>query len=118
VVRYFCSKSVSSSALSERSESNGRPYTNMPFVYMAQNSDGKLYVGVSMRPDFRLKEHNTQRGSVFTKSGNFNIIFQEEYSTLSMARKREIQIKKWRRDKKEQLITRYQKGLSTKINGR
>lgn len=88
----------------------------MPFVYMARNNYGKLYIGVSKHPYFRLKEHNTQRGSVFTKSGNFKVVFQEEYLTLAEARKREIQIKKWRRDKKEALITRYQKGLPTKIN--
>lgn len=83
---------------------------------MAQNNYGKLYIGVSKDPYFRLKEHNTQRGSVFTKSGNFKVVFQEEYFTLTEARKREIQIKKWRRDKKEQLILIYQKGLTTKMD--
>ncbi len=82
---------------------------------MARNSAGKLYVGVSKNPYFRLKEHNSQRGSVFTKSGDFKVVFQEEYPTLTEARKREIQIKKWRREKKEQLIERYQQGLPTKI---
>jgi len=74
---------------------------------MARNTNNKLYVGVSKHPYFRLKEHNTQRGSIFTKFGNFKVVFQEEYSTLPEARKREIQIKKWRREKKEALIQRY-----------
>ena len=85
---------------------------------MTQDSGGKLYVGVSKNPKLRLKEHNTQRGSVFTKSGNFRIVFREEYLTLSKARQREIQIKKWRRDKNEKLMKRYQEGLSTKIDGK
>ncbi len=55
---------------------------------MAQNNKGKLYVGVSQNPQFRLKEHNTQRGSVFTKSGNFKIVFKEIHPTLADARKR------------------------------
>lgn len=87
----------------------------MAFVYMAKNTKGKLYVGVSEKPHDRLKEHNTQRGSIFTKSGNFKVVFQEEYTTLAEARRREIQIKKWRRDKKEMLIKRYQQGLPTKL---
>ena len=87
----------------------------MFYIYIIKNIFGKLYVGVSENPDSRLKEHNTQRGSIFTKSGNFKIVFKEEYKTLSEARKREIQIKKWRRDKKENLINLYNKGLPTKI---
>jgi len=86
----------------------------MPFVYMARNNN-KLYVGISKHPHFRLEEHNTQRGSVFTKSGDFKIVFQEKHSALSEARKREIQIKNWRREKKERLIERYRQGLPTKI---
>jgi len=87
----------------------------MYFVYMIINGYGKLYIGVSVNPEGRLKEHNTKRGSVFTKSGSFKIIFKERHSTLAEARRREIQIKKWRRGKKEMLIKQYQKGLSTKI---
>ena len=85
----------------------------MFYVYMIQNSVGKPYVGISQNPDFRLKEHNTQRGSLFTRFGNYKLVFKEEYDTLAEARKREIQIKKWRREKKEILIQRYQQGLPT-----
>ncbi len=82
---------------------------------MIQNNFKELYVGVSENPNQRLKEHNTDRGSMFTKRGNFKIVFKEEHLSLSEARQREIQIKKWRRDKKELLIKRYQQGLSTKV---
>lgn len=87
----------------------------MHYVYMIRNISNKLYIGVSEHPTQRLKEHNTDRGSIYTTTGEFYIVFLEEYSTLSDARKREIQLKKWRRAKKELLITRYQKGLPTKI---
>lgn len=87
----------------------------MPFVYMIKNEFNKLYIGISQNPAFRLKEHNTQKGSVFTKFGNFKIVFQEEHPTLTSARQREIQIKKWRREKKEMLISRFQRGLPTKL---
>lgn len=88
----------------------------MYFVYMAENTSGKLYTGVSENPNQRIYYHNTKQGAQFTKSKEkFILVFKEEHPTLTEARKREIQIKKWRRDKKEMLIERYQKGLKTKI---
>jgi len=52
---------------------------------------------------------------LFTKrDSKFEIVFLEEHLTLTSARKREIQIKKWRREKKETLIAKFQSGLSTK----
>lgn len=87
----------------------------MYFVYMIKNSYGNLYIGVTDNPERRLFEHNTKRGSDFTKvREKFMIVFLEKQENLSEARKREIQIKKWRRDKKEKLINLYNKGISTK----
>lgn len=88
----------------------------MTYVYMIKNSANKLYVGVTDSPESRLEYHNQKRGAKFTKYiPDFKIVFLEEHSTLAEARKREIQIKKWRRDKKELLIARYSQGLDTRI---
>lgn len=88
----------------------------MYFVYMIKNSVDKLYVGVAGNPLERLRQHNTQRGAQYTKRApTYNIVFLEEYATVSAARKREIQIKKWRRDKKENLIERYRRDAATKL---
>jgi len=88
----------------------------MYFVYMAKNSINKLYIGVTENPQNRVIYHNQKRGAKFTKYvPDFKIIFLEEYSNLAEARQREIQIKKWRRDKKMALIERYKEGLPTKI---
>ena len=88
----------------------------MFFVYMVKNSINKLYVGVTENPTDRVWYLNQKRGAKFTKyKTDFEIVFLEEYFTLAEARNREIQIKKWRRDKKETLIKRYQNGLTTKI---
>ena len=88
----------------------------MYFVYMIKNSVGKLYVGVTKNPQDRVSYHNEKRGASFTKHiPTYKIVFLEDYPDLARARKREIQIKKWRRDKKEVLIERYQKGLSSKL---
>lgn len=88
----------------------------MYYVYMNKNADNKLYVGVTQNPEKRLYYHNINQGAKFTKNkSDFKTVFLEEYNTLTEARKREIQIKKWRREKKELLIEKYSLGLSTKL---
>ena len=88
----------------------------MHFLYILKNSFGDLYIGITENPEQRLKYHNEKRGAQFTKrDSEFKIVFLEEYETLATARKREIQIKKWRREKKQMLIERYKRGLSTII---
>jgi predicted GIY-YIG superfamily endonuclease len=82
---------------------------------MIRDFDNRLYVGVSEDPHKRLHDHNMKRGASFTKIGNFSIVFLEKYLTFSEARKRENQIKRWRREKKDFLINRYAKGLETKM---
>jgi putative endonuclease len=91
---------------------------------MIKNSSNKLYTGVTENPEKRLHTHNTLRGAKFTKYTSavlgtsipdFKIVFLEEYENLQQARKREIQIKKWSRSKKEMLIERYKNHLPTKI---
>lgn len=87
----------------------------MYFVYMIKNSYGNLYIGVTDNPERRLSEHNSKRGSDFTKvRDKFEIVFLEQHNNLKEVRKREIQIKKWRREKKEILIEMYKKELRQK----
>ena len=95
----------------------------MTYVYRIRNSIGKLYSGMSENPEERLAHHNSRMGAKFTSTAlgtgtntlDFKIIFRESYPDLPSTRKREIQIKKWRRDKKELLIEKYQAGHETKI---
>ena len=90
----------------------------MTFVYMIKDNMGNLYIGVSNNPTKRLHDHNHKQGAVFTNDGNFRIVFLEKHSTLKEARSREVQIKKWRREKKEMLVVKYEQGLETKFNGK
>ncbi len=79
---------------------------------MIKNSFNDLYIGITDNPDKRLKYHNEKRGALYTKrDSKFETVFLEEHTSLTEAQKREIQIKKWRRDKKEMLIMRYKKGF-------
>ncbi|MES2315626.1 MAG: GIY-YIG nuclease family protein [Patescibacteria group bacterium] len=83
---------------------------------MIKNDFGKLYIGITENLKNRLIYHNSKMGAEFTKGrANFRLVFSEEYKTLAEARKREVQIKKWRRDKKEKLIDLYRKHISTKL---
>jgi putative endonuclease len=82
---------------------------------MAKNPYGDLYTGITEDPNRRIKYHNEKRGALFTKrDSKFEIVFLEQHESLSEARKREIQIKKWRREKKDMLIQRYASGSPTK----
>ncbi len=88
----------------------------MYFVYMLKNAKNQLYVGVTKNIEKRLQYHSTNKGANFTKYKNrFGCAFIERYETLAEVRKREVQIKKWRRDKKEFLIEKYSQGLETKL---
>ena len=80
----------------------------MYFVYMAKNDFGKLYVGITENPKNRIFYHHAERDAQCTKGkAKFKVVFSEECPTVVEARRREPQIKKWRRDKKEALIQRY-----------
>ena len=84
---------------------------------MTKNDFGKLYIGITENPKARLYYHNSKMGAEFTKGkAKFRIVFLEEQENLAEARKREIQIKKWCRDKKEKLIDLYKKNIPTKLS--
>jgi putative endonuclease len=85
-------------------------------VYIIKNNRNRLYIGVTDNLKHRLQDHNTGKGAAFTKNkASFRYVFIEDHDTLKEARQREIQIKKWRRDKKEMLIRKYNLGQKTKI---
>ncbi|MEO0123595.1 MAG: GIY-YIG nuclease family protein [candidate division WOR-3 bacterium] len=78
---------------------------NKYFVYIISSVSGDYYVGITQDLVERIKRHNTQRGSKFTKNkGPFSLVYYEEFSDLSSALNRERQIKSFSRRKKEELI--------------
>ena len=79
----------------------------MYYFYILRCSDNSLYCGQTNNLERRIYEHNFDKN----KSAKYlrakkpvKLIYSEEYLTLQEAMKREIQIKKWTKAKKEALI--------------
>jgi len=79
--------------------------TQLWSVYILQCNDGSYYVGIATDIDDRLREHNAGQGSEFTKNRRpVYLVYTETHESYASARKREAQLKGWRREKKEWLI--------------
>ncbi|HXN64091.1 MAG TPA: GIY-YIG nuclease family protein [Candidatus Acidoferrales bacterium] len=77
----------------------------MPYCYILRCADGSFYVGVAEDPVRRCQEHNQRRGAVWTaKRLPVALVWTERHPSLSSARQREIQLKRWSRSKKMALI--------------
>ncbi len=80
----------------------------MNFVYIVECADKSFYVGCTNNLEKRLKQHNDSKwGARYTKIRRPVILkYSEGYKTLREARKRESEIKGWRREKKLALINK------------
>ncbi|MFH2138483.1 MAG: GIY-YIG nuclease family protein [Candidatus Omnitrophota bacterium] len=89
-------------------------YQQLWSVYIAQCSDKTLDVGIAIDVKKRIKEHNTTNKCRYTRYRKpLQLIYSEENADYSSARKRESQIKKYRREKKLSLAeTEYLKDIS------
>ena len=75
------------------------------YVYIVECDDRSYYTGLTWQPGSRWIQHLSGLGSVYTaKHKPRRIVWLEEYDNLEEARRREKQIKGWRRSKKEKLI--------------
>ena len=74
-------------------------------VYMFRTLDDTLYVGVSGSLRQRIGSHNRGKGVVWIKAHRgARPVYAEPHAMLSSARRRECQLKRWTRAKKEALI--------------
>lgn len=76
------------------------------YVYILECADTTLYVGSTNNLERRLEQHNSSpKGAHYTKIRRPVVLrYKEELETLSGARKREAEIKSWKREKKIALI--------------
>lgn len=79
----------------------------MHFFYIVRCSDNTLYSGQTNNLEKRIKEHNSSllKGAKYTKTRRpVKLVYFEEYLTIQLAMKREWEVKKWTKAKKENLV--------------
>jgi putative endonuclease len=78
----------------------------MFYVYILECSDKSLYVGCTNDLEKRLNQHNNLKsGAHYTKIRRPVVFkYSESFNSLLEARGREAEIKRWKREKKMELI--------------
>ena len=79
------------------------------YVYIISNwTSSVLYIGVTNDLIRRIYEHQHKLVDGFSKKYNLTkLVYFEQTTDVMSALEREKQIKKWRREKKNQLINKY-----------
>jgi predicted GIY-YIG superfamily endonuclease len=80
----------------------------MHFVYILRTSANTLYIGQTNNLERRLKEHKAHNGKTakyirYFKS--YELVCAETFRSRIEAMRRELQLKKWSRAKKEALLS-------------
>ena len=84
-------------------------------VYILQCIDGTYYTGITNNLEKRIKTHNSKHGAKYTSQRSpVRLCYSMGGYTQSEARKEEITLKDWRRNKKEKLM----KGLLSRLRSR
>lgn len=77
------------------------------FVYILRTSSNTLYIGQTNDLERRLDEHRNDKNKsakYLRYFSSFELVYSENHIDRSSAMKREYQLKKWTRSKKEALI--------------
>jgi putative endonuclease len=91
--------------LSEGNEPKGYQLGQEWFFYLLRCRDNSLYAGITNDLESRLREHNRGTGAKYTHGRSpVTLVYSEKCDNISVARKREAQIKRWPKVKKENLI--------------
>lgn len=76
-------------------------------VYILQCKDSTLYTGITTNLVSRIATHNAGTGAKYTRGrGPVRVVWSEGGLTESIARKREMEIKKLTRTQKKALIAK------------
>ena len=62
-------------------------------VYVLRGSTGKLYKGMTNDLERRLREHASGHTQTTRSMGTLEVIYQEQYATVTEARAREVYLK-------------------------
>lgn len=77
------------------------------FFYILRCRDNSLYCGQTNNLQKRLKEHQLGKGrsAKYTRGrGPVELVYYEAFDSIQNAMRREREVKKWRKDRKEKLV--------------
>lgn len=77
------------------------------YLYILRTSSNTLYIGQTNNLEKRLKEHKSKssKSAKYTRYfDSIQLVYSEKYLTRKEAMKRETQLKKWTKPKKEALV--------------
>lgn len=75
------------------------------FVYLIRCSDGSIYTGITKTVPERIASHNAGKGAAYTAPRlPVSLLYQEQHPDRGSALRREAEIKKWRKEKKEEFV--------------
>ena len=76
------------------------------WVYIIRCADGSYYIGSTEDLEKRLRAHEEGRATTYTAQRRpLRLAYSEKHGTMDAARRRELQIKRWTRKKKDALIS-------------
>jgi predicted GIY-YIG superfamily endonuclease len=77
------------------------------FVYILRTKNNRLYIGQTNNLGSRMLRHKDGKGARFIKDSGafFDVLYFEDHCTRVEAMRREEQLKRWTRAKKEALIS-------------
>ena len=76
--------------------------TDMYYVYvLAESETGKTYIGFTKDLRERVAQHNSGKGSRYTKSGTWKLVYYEAFLSRKDAMTRERRLKQEGRDKRQ-----------------
>lgn len=74
-------------------------------LYLLRCNNNSLYTGITNNLEKRLKTHEQGKGSKYVNAHlPFHLVYTQEYPDKSTALKREAEIKKLTKQKKEELV--------------
>ena len=83
------------------------------YCYLARCRDDSLYAGTTTDLNRREEEHNQGKGAKYTRSRRpVTLVWWERFGTKSAALKREAEVKKWRKSRKEKLAMLHSKPMT------
>lgn len=75
------------------------------YVYILKCANGNFYTGSTINLTRRLSQHQTGTGANYTrKHGPVELVYYQEFPSISQAFRREKQIQGWSHAKKQALI--------------